>query len=402
MASKALQTAGNLFSYTNRKCDCKITTTYDANGNEQHSILVKRMNSGGYLYAYAPVDGLVMLNTKTGSIIEQNKVIEDFLNIDLNDVNQIKCFIDKYGFFTALPENEYIEFNHVEVAVLLNRYRILVELMAAIEESSIDYSKVFHMVCILLFGRPRNMVIPSIGEEIQSCLHPFTQLWFDIDNVVEIDNLVNGMTDPPYDSFYPVEDTFTGVVEKLDYLQYNEEVGNMDDEFTGYSEGTKFRMNITYLYKNAFPVDLSARNAIDFFYHLIKEGTIIESCNEVGRVKTRSSITSNPKFKESFADKLILLAKQIIKEEFDYELFSIHPVYNIETMAPEWEMPNLFTALYFALFYTRPDYEIYRKCANPNCNRLFKVKTTNSRQLYHNTACQNAAAQMRHRKKKKN
>ena len=112
--------------------------------------------------------------------------------------------------------------------------------------------------------------------------------------------------------------------------------------------------------------------------------------------------TSNPKFKESFADKLILLAKQIIKEEFDYELFSIHPVYNIETMAPEWEMPNLFTALYFALFYTRPDYEIYRKCANPNCNRLFKVKTTNSRQLYHNTACQNAAAQMRHRKKKKN
>lgn len=98
MASKALEAAGNLFSYTNRKCDCKITTTYDANGNEQHSILVKRINSGGYLYAYAPVDGLVMLNTKTGSIIEQNKVIEDFLNIDLNDVNQIKCFIDKYGF----------------------------------------------------------------------------------------------------------------------------------------------------------------------------------------------------------------------------------------------------------------------------------------------------------------
>lgn len=75
---------------------------------------------------------------------------------------------------------------------------------------------------------------------------------------------------------------------------------------------------------------------------------------------------------------------------------------NQDNYFSEWEMPNLFTALYFALFYTRPDYEIYRKCANPNCNRLFKVKTTNSRQLYHNTACQNAAAQMRHRKKKKN
>lgn len=86
------------------------------------------------------------------------------------------------------------------------------------------------------------------------------------------------------------------------------------------------------------------------------------------------------------------------EEAVAYALYGIHPTYDIETMSPNWEIPNLYTALYFALFYTRPEYEVYRKCANPNCNRLFKVKTTNSRKQYHNTACQNAAAQMRHRK----
>ena len=89
------------------------------------------------------------------------------------------------------------------------------------------------------------------------------------------------------------------------------------------------------------------------------------------------------------------------KEEFDFELYGIHPTYNVDTLSPNWEIPNFFTALYFALFYTRPDYEVYRKCANPNCGRLFKVKTTNSSKQYHDTACQNAAAQMRHRKSRK-
>ena len=95
-----------------------------------------------------------------------------------------------------------------------------------------------------------------------------------------------------------------------------------------------------------------------------------------------------------------MIAKNTIKEEFDFELYGIHPTYNIDTMSPNWKIPNFFTALYFSLFYTRPDYEVYRKCANPNCGRLFKVKTTNSRKQYHDVACQNAAAQMRHRKSK--
>ena len=82
----------------------------------------------------------------------------------------------------------------------------------------------------------------------------------------------------------------------------------------------------------------------------------------------------------------------LLKKEFSKEN------HNLNNNSNKCYYLILYTALYFALFYTRPEYEVYRKCANPNCNRLFKVKTTNSRKQYHNTACQNAAAQMRHRK----
>ena len=127
-------------------------------------------------------------------------------------------------------------------------------------------------------------------------------------------------------------------------------------------------------------------------------GIKIDDIPPSGKLTISENINNMEKFDEDFKSTLIQIAKSVIKDEFDYALYGIHPTYDIETMSPNWEIPNLYTALYFALFYTRPEYEVYRKCANPNCNRLFKVKTTNSRKQYHNTACQNAAAQMRHRK----
>lgn len=141
-----------------------------------------------------------------------------------------------------------------------------------------------------------------------------------------------------------------------------------------------------------------SRIVIDFLFHLLNIGIKIDDVPPSGKLTLSENINSATRFDDIFRNQLIQIAKFVIKDEFDFVLYGIHPVYDIETLSPNWEIPNLFTALYFALFYTRPDYEVYRKCANPNCNRLFKFKTTNSRKQYHNTACQNAAAQMRHRK----
>ncbi|WP_310604221.1 CGNR zinc finger domain-containing protein, partial [Anaerosporobacter sp.] len=262
--------------------------------------------------------------------------------------------------------------------------------------------RVLKLTAYLLFAYPRRIKISENDEGLCSCIHAFTGMWYKIDELPNLEgNLINGFDNDPYDNYYPISDTFTENEEKLGMIDYHEMVDDVDPH-TSCSDKL-FTAKIAKLYRDGFVDDMNinSRYVIDFFYNLLKIGVKIDNINESGIIKTGERLNSNTKFNECFQLKLIEIAKITIKEEFDFELYGIHPIYNIETMSPYWEIPNLLTALYFALFYTRPDYEVYRKCSNPNCNRLFKVKTTNSRKQYHDTACQNAAAQMRHRKVKK-
>lgn len=402
LINKALEMAGNMFNYENPRCDCKVTTNYTEEGIEYHSLQLKTIE-GSYKYAYAPIDGLVMIDSKTGVIIENNKVIEDFLNIDLHKADKIKEFIDTYGFIMPLPDDgKYRIFNHVELSHLMNRFKTLVKLMTAIEEEHIDYDNILKLTAYLLFAVPRKVALNENDEGLCSCVHAFTDFWYSISNLPNLtEHLVSRYTNDPYDDYYPVQDSFTKQEEQLGVIDYHEDVEDID--FYSASSPRIFKAKITKLYRDAFDenMDVRARYVIDYFYHLIKIGIKIDDVLEDGILRTNIKLSSNNKFDDSFKSQLIFIAKNTIKEEFDFELYGIHPTYNVETMSPNWEIPNFFTALYFALFYTRPDYEVYRKCANPNCGRLFKVKTTNSRKQYHDVSCQNAAAQMRHRKSKK-
>lgn len=397
--NKSLEMAGNMFSYKNPRCDCKVTTNYTEDGNEYHSLQIKNID-GFYKYAYASLDGLVMINNKTGAIIDTYKVIEDFLNIKLKDATNIKNFIDNYGFFMPLPDDgKYRLFDHVELGFLLIRFRYLVQLMALIEDDNLDYDKILRHVAHLLFAQPRKIVIKEDDAGLQSCIHEFTALWYQIDKLPDLSsNLICCQTNDPYDDYYPIPDSFTKKEEKLGYIEYHENVEMLDDY--DYSSSTLFKAKVYKLYRDAFSDSVTERSrlVIDFLYHLINTGIKIDDIPPSGKITISENINITDRFDDNFKNHIMRIAKSVIKDEFDFALYGIHPTYDINTMSPNWEIPNLFTALYFALFYTRPEYEVYRKCANPNCNRLFKVKTTNSRKQYHNTACQNAAAQMRHRK----
>lgn len=400
--NKALEMAGNMFNYENPRCDCKVTTNYTDDGVEYHSIQLKTIE-GLHKYAYAPIEGLVMIDSKTGAIIDKYKVVEDFLNIDLTKADKIKEYINTYGFIMPLPaDGKYRIFNHFDIGNLIKRFRVLVKLMAAIEDDVIDYDNILKLTSYLLFAIPRKFTTNGNKEELCSCVHAFTHYWYNIENLPNrTGNLVNCYTNDPYDDYYPIPDSFTKHEEHLGVIDYHEAAEDIDFYYA--SSTSIFKAKITKLYRDAFDenMDVRGRYAIDYLYHLINIGTKIEDVLEDGILHTEKKLCSNDKFDDTFKSQLILIAQNTIKEEFDFELYGIHPTYNIDTMSPDWEISSFFTALYFALFYTRPNYEVYRKCANPNCGRLFKVKTTNSRKQYHDVACQNAAAQMRHRKSKK-
>ena len=400
--NKALEMAGNMFTYENPHCDCKVTTNYTDDGVEYHSLQLKAIE-GFHKYAYAPIDGLVMIDSKTGAVIEKNKVIEDFLNVDLRRADKTKEFIDVYGFIMPLPpDGKYRIFNHNELFHLMYRFKVLVKLMAALEEENIDFDYIFRLTAYLLFAAPRKVALNENNEGLRSCVHAFTHYWYNISSLPDLTgNLVNCYTNDPYDDYYPIPDSFTKHEECLGMIDYHEAAEDID--FNSASSPSIFKAKITKLYRDAFDenMDVRARYVIDYLYHLINIGIKIEDVLEDGVLHTDEKLCDNDKFDDTFKSQLIYIARNTVKEELDFELYGIHPTYNVDTMSPNWEIPNFLTALYFALFYTRPDYEVYRKCANPNCGRLFKVKTTNSRKQYHDVACQNAAAQMRHRKLRK-
>lgn len=400
--NKALEMAGNMFTYENPRCDCKVTTNYTDEGVEYHGLKIKT-NEGSCKYAYAPVDGLVMIDWQTGAIIKKHKVIENFLNIDCAKTDEIKEYIETYGFIIPLPnDGKYRTFSQDDFGRLINRFRTLVNLMAAIEEADIDYDNVLKLTAYLLFARQVTLNGDNRNDEglcLYSCAYAFTRLWYGVENLPRRDAVFTS-------DYYLIKDSFTNKEEPFGTREYWDCAGILDIDSDADSSCI-FREKIMRLYRDAVDenidmrVDVRARYFIDYLYHLLQIGIEIDDVQEDGILRTNKKITDCDKFDDVFKSQLIFIAKNTIKEEFDFALRGIHPAYDIETMSPNWEIPNFLTALYFALFYTRPDYEIYRKCENPNCGRLFKVKTTNSRKRFHDDPCRNATSQRRSRKNKK-
>ena len=98
-------------------------------------------------------------------------------------------------------------------------------------------------------------------------------------------------------------------------------------------------------------------------------------------------------------DGLLKISKYLIERELNYHLAEIRPVYNVETMQPNWKLPSLLSAMYLSLFYLDSRQGSYRACQNMNCGQFFLVSKTNSIKKYCCTDCTNAVSQRKYRKK---
>ena len=98
---------------------------------------------------------------------------------------------------------------------------------------------------------------------------------------------------------------------------------------------------------------------------------------------------------------LINIAKLVLGEEINANLDGIHPQYNIAKMSPSWKVDSLMGAIYFSIFYMKPELKLYRRCENPTCGKRFLVNTTSTRNKYCSPECCNRASQSRHRKRKR-
>lgn len=142
------------------------------------------------------------------------------------------------------------------------------------------------------------------------------------------------------------------------------------------------------------------RKAIDFLFHLQHDFAQLETCDMVNGL-TFITQTDLSLLCENMKSTIIELAHFVLGEEINANLNGIHPKYNPHTMAPSWKVDSLLSAIYFSIFYIKPDLELYRQCANPHCKKYFLVKTTSRRTRYCCTDCCNRVTQDRYRKKKR-
>lgn len=104
-----------------------------------------------------------------------------------------------------------------------------------------------------------------------------------------------------------------------------------------------------------------------------------------------------------FTEYLLEVSKMTIREEFERMLEDIHFTYNTETMAPDWKLPSLISALYFSIYYKNSKNIIYRVCQNDYCKQYFEVSSTNSTKRHCSDNCRDSknARTMRQRKKRR-
>ena len=138
----------------------------------------------------------------------------------------------------------------------------------------------------------------------------------------------------------------------------------------------------------------------DFIFHYLYEVGMINYV-DVDRTYYVNDEVHKELFTEELKAAAIKVAKFIVKEEIKYNLNNVRPIYDISKLEPAWKIDSLLSALYFGLFYMRPNTETYRRCANPKCGEFFSVPISSRKKKYCCRACMNRAMIARKRARDK-
>lgn len=376
------------FSFTNQKCIFELKTN-----NNSKNILIATPNIEQKLYySFSGNDGLC-LTTEYGSIRENN-IFAKFVSLPPNNTKALLQFLQEYGYFFKLPANEETTIDFRNLVELTYRIRATMLLMNSLENKTIDYEKTLHFTLYLILGTPVEMQITDKQKYISYKSNAI--------------NIINSAIPSNNDSTVSIDaEDYYSIVDMIHNGNYNLRVDEYEDISTNenfiYSYpgiNDPFYRQLTIAYKDCHSCSKTDRLIIEFLFHLMHENGVLKNISFENGLEFYSSsgLNLNKKLKSV----LLIVSKIILSQEINYNVSKIKAIYNPATLQPTWKSPNLLTALYFSLFYMRPNSEIYRKCANTSCNNFFLVKTSNSRKKYCCSNCRNASNQRDHRSRKKN
>lgn len=384
------------FTMESSACYCVIDTVHEDDGAEKATLRIRALPDKKLLFAYVPGDGLVTLNLHTGAIDQEN-ILGKFAGINSGDQKALVSFFTQYGFLFPISHERLESFSFEDLFAIQKRVSVTMDLMGMLQETRVPYIKIMSAVCWLTLA-DRIEIRPSDdgNEPFRTCSHGYKEFLRK-----QAQGQYDSLSVDPYaqneievtDSIYPptIKVSLTGL----------ENNTMMVAAETHQSILSKYAAAIVYI--SEMGQTDSDRIVIDYFYHLTQEMGEIISIGSVpselcfAGIERPLSEKLTPAMRKATLD----VAKIIIKEEMDYAVNAIYPSYDTKTMSASWRIPDLYSALFFSIFYMRPETELYRRCENPSCGVYFLVATTNSRRKYCSPACSNAMQQRKIRARKK-
>lgn len=460
----ALTLAGNQFVFFNPCCKCKCDTITTDDFDHTTTILrLKRSLTDKVLFAFKASDGLVTIDPSTGTV-KDNNILSELLDIKDNDIEALETFFEKYGFFFYISQDKMESYDTEIIFNLHKRLKYLVELMSLIQEPEPDYRRIFSLICWLIFSNRIHIETVERKQPIySSCLHPLTA-YLEENNRYRLPDQTDEMDDsldlifgedypasnntPDYsnddfirnDTVDSDDDTdvyydhSNDYIEPYNYTDNNDEFedndyeesyyiidyiyppgltedeadnlfGEYDEIFDDYSEPYPLinHRKLESLYFNNAILSFRDLYMIQYFFHTeynLGQITFLNNDGCAFFLSNDDDVQFYEHLDENLKKATLQVAKYIIKEELDYNLSAITPSYDIRQMAPDWKIPDLFSGLYFSLFYMNSSQELFRLCANPSCRKPFRVETTRRNKKYCCDACRNAVGQRNYRNKK--
>lgn len=337
-------------------------------------------------FSYAPRAGLNLTGV-AGGVIEKN-ILGKLLAIPDDNIDKHIEFFETYGFLLPIKSDEYESIDALALMELVNRVKATIYLMNSIAGQK-SYTNILIMTTYLLFSSP--ITLDFAESSYTTCHHRFTSL-------LETYNLFPDLSrnQEVFDNgTYSVPDTMTGKRNPIDINFYNAIRSGQGTTL----EGTKSEQykHLVAMYVGLPEEDKNLRYIIDFFFHYQTEVGVFSETNY-----RRIAYYGHPRrdnFTDEMKESLLKIARIVISEEINHYIAGIHPIYNVNELAPTWQVDNLLQALYFSIFYMKPGIEIYKECKNPNCKRdkFFLVEATRTNKEYCCVQCSRAAASQRYR-----
>lgn len=384
------------FTFDNNKCICEIEKVADNRTNSLiENLAIKKVDNKTIPMAYFYGEGLKISNLDSKA---KNNILGEFLGIKKDDLHSYKSFFEKYGFLFNLTNTNYNRVSINKIEDLKKNLLAFVFLLNNQLDSYLYYKdknvqELLDSVFYLLFKNESKLEIDA--KEI------FTIRKNKIIEIIENSSFHNET------SHNKKQKTVNGQI--IEYFEIKDSllssgVNEIDvEEFDHLLNGNspQWFINLCRVYKNKKQLIKNSKYhlVIDFLFHFTSEYCMF-SKSDISLYGTfPDELYTELKKDSKLLKALIKISKLILEDEFKNNLANVTPTFNVYDMMPDWQLPSLYSALYFSLFYMNNKEDGLRQCANVSCGQYFQVSKTNSIKKYCSILCTNSVSQRRYQRK---